>query len=300
MATQETFTGDGSTTTFAIPFETVTPDDIKVSLDGVDQTLTTHYTLETDNTQVEFVTAPANGVVVRIYRETDTEALSATFFIGSSLRAKDLNDNFKQTLFAVQEVKERSVDSGSASFTNDVDLGSFRIVNLADGTGDNDAVNKSQLDASQTYNDAQLADTLSDAQAAASTASSARTAAETAQAAAEDAQTAAEEAITEIEGFADAAEQSAQDAADAAQQAATFTSDPIFYGFSRNNQTSELVATWSTATEPDVVYVPTNFEYKGDKQWFIGTNGLLSTAGANLGQPNFSFNANGHLIVDLD
>ena len=300
MATQETFTGDGSTTTFAIPFETVTPDDIKVSLDGVDQTLTTHYTLESDNTQVEFVTAPANGVVVRIYRETDTEELSATFFIGSSLRAKDLNDNFKQTLYAVQEVKERTVEPGAALFTNNVDLNSFRIINLADGTGDNDAVNKSQLDASQNYNDEQLATSVTSAQNAATAAQTAETNAETAETNAETAQAAAEQAVTDAETQATNAANSATAAANSAAAAANFTSDPIFYGLQREAGTGELEMHWSTATEVDVVYNPTDFIYKDQVHWFISTNGLLHTEGAQLGEPKFSINDAGHVIIDLD
>lgn len=295
MAATISYTGNGQLTQFTFPFEYLDETDIKVSLDGVE---TTAYSLA-NATTVEFNTAPATGVAIRIFRVTNSDSLKATFFAGSAIRAQDLNNNFNQALYVTQEVVERYIDNTDATFANDVDLNGFKILNLEDGTADSDAVNKGQLDAAQTYNDQQLASTLSDAQAASTAAQTAETNAETAQAAAEQAQADAEDAIADIQALADAAADSAQDAQDAATQAATFTSDPIFYGFSRSN-TSELVSTWSTATEPNVVYNPTDYEYKDQKHWFIGTNGLLATTGANIGEPNFSFNANGHLIIDLD
>ena len=40
---------------------------------------------------------------MRLYRQTDDENLAATFFPGSAIRAKDLNDNFTQNLYVTQE-----------------------------------------------------------------------------------------------------------------------------------------------------------------------------------------------------
>jgi hypothetical protein len=68
-------------------------------LNGTD---TTAYTLA-NATTVQFNTAPANGVAIRLYRQTDDENLAATFFPGSAIRAKDLNDNFTQNLYVTQE-----------------------------------------------------------------------------------------------------------------------------------------------------------------------------------------------------
>lgn len=97
--TQNTYTGNGSTTLYSFTFPYLSEDDIKVSLNNV---LTTAYTLA-NATTIQFNTAPANGVAIKIYRKTYIDALEATFFPGSSIRAQDLNDNFTQTIYSVQE-----------------------------------------------------------------------------------------------------------------------------------------------------------------------------------------------------
>ena len=93
------YTGDGSTVLFSFTFPYINAADVKVSINGAD---TTAYTLA-NATTVEFTTAPGSGDGIRIYRSTGSEEVSATFFPGSTIRAQDLNDNFEQTLFVVQE-----------------------------------------------------------------------------------------------------------------------------------------------------------------------------------------------------
>lgn len=70
-----TFTGNGSTTVFPFTFRVFTAADIEVYLDGVLQTLTTHYSVTIDPSveggSVTFVTAPASSVVVLIKRVVD-------------------------------------------------------------------------------------------------------------------------------------------------------------------------------------------------------------------------------------
>jgi hypothetical protein len=97
--TENKYTGNGSTVLYSFTFPYLEVTDIKVSLDGAD---TTAYTLA-NATTVQFNTAPANGVAIRLYRQTDDENLAATFFPGSAIRAKDLNDNFTQNLYVTQE-----------------------------------------------------------------------------------------------------------------------------------------------------------------------------------------------------
>ena len=103
MATTEnTYTGDGSTVLYSFTFPYIEVTDINVSVDGVDQDLTTEYTLA-NATTIEFVTAPAVGTAIRIYRTTGLDDVSSVFYPGSAIRARDLNDNFTQTLYVVQE-----------------------------------------------------------------------------------------------------------------------------------------------------------------------------------------------------
>ena len=99
--TQNTYTGNGSTVLFSFTFPYLDIADIKVSLNGV---ITTAYTLA-NATTVQMNTAPAVGAAIRIYRDTDIDDTSATFFPGSSIRSEDLNRNFDQVLYASQETR---------------------------------------------------------------------------------------------------------------------------------------------------------------------------------------------------
>ncbi|MGA1256590.1 MAG: phage tail fiber protein [Candidatus Nanopelagicaceae bacterium] len=107
---ENTYTGNGSTTNYSFTFPYLEETDIEVTLNGV---LTTAYTLA-NATTISFTTAPANGVAIRIYRNTDTDTLKATFFAGSAIRAQDLNNNLLQDLYAVQEAKSDAAQAPTA------------------------------------------------------------------------------------------------------------------------------------------------------------------------------------------
>lgn len=113
--TQNTYTGNGSTTNYSFTFPYLETTDIKVSLNGVD---TTAYTLA-NATTVAFNSAPANGAAIRIYRSTDDTGLAATFYPGSAIRSQDLNDNYTQILYISQETKTYadSIDASAVSAT---------------------------------------------------------------------------------------------------------------------------------------------------------------------------------------
>jgi len=106
MATTENLhNGTGSQDSFSFTFPYINDTDIKVSVGGVLKTVTTHYTLHTPTT-IKFTSGnlpPSGTSNVRIYRETADTALQATFYPGSAIRAGDLNDNFTQNLYVVQE-----------------------------------------------------------------------------------------------------------------------------------------------------------------------------------------------------
>ena len=113
MATTENLhNGTGSQDTFAFTFPYLKDTDIKVSVGGVLKTVTTHYTLHTPTT-IKFTSGnlpPSGTSNVRVYRETADTALQATFYPGSAIRSNDLNDNFTQNLYVIQENNNR-VDS---------------------------------------------------------------------------------------------------------------------------------------------------------------------------------------------
>ena len=94
---------------FDFTFPSYTTSEVKVEVDNVVKTLTTHYTVENYNTssggKVKFTTnnIPTGTTPVRIFRQTDVETPKATFTAGASLKAAEINDNFKQLRHALQE-----------------------------------------------------------------------------------------------------------------------------------------------------------------------------------------------------
>ena len=126
-----TFTDNGTNTPngthkeFGYTFPTIKTDgtDVKVALNGQTQA-TSKYAVNTTNTKITFNNtsidsalqesdgAPKTGVVVRVYRDTLLEdADTVTFVAGSSIRAQDLNANFNQSRYALQEEQTNTINS---------------------------------------------------------------------------------------------------------------------------------------------------------------------------------------------
>ena len=101
---QNSYTGsDGSGSNnafFDFTFPSFTTSEVKVEVDNVVKTLTTHYTVEEYNTtsggKVKFTAGniPTGTTPVRIFRQTDVDTAKATFTAGSSLKAGEINNNF--------------------------------------------------------------------------------------------------------------------------------------------------------------------------------------------------------------
>lgn len=299
MATTENkYTGDGSTTRYSIQFEYLNESDIKVSLQEPGQAAqnTTAFTFA-NATTIQLNSPPTAGYEVRIFRETSNDTLISKFFAGSAIRAVDLNKNFEQTLFSVQEVLARFIDRTQAIFQNNVDLGGFKIVNLGNGTNANDAVNKSQLDATQNYNDTQLAASVTEATNQATTATTQATNAATSATNAANSATAAGTSATNAANSATTASQQAAAAANSATAAQTFAVDPVFFGFKRAtpNGRTVLRCEFSAATDTTTLHDPNDFFYKNKVTSFMGSNGLINAQN----EPKFSYQSNGHVYIQL-
>jgi hypothetical protein len=112
MATTKTkYTGNGTNKLFSFSFPYLFPDDIKVQLNGVN---TTAYTFA-NATTIQMTAAPANGVEVTIYRDTNSDAMVAEFYPGSAIRAQDLNDDYSQILYVVQESETLATETNVTS-----------------------------------------------------------------------------------------------------------------------------------------------------------------------------------------
>ena len=138
--TQDSFTGNGSETDYSFTFPYLKQSEVKASLDG---TATANFRFLTatkiqfvNNTTANTPTAPASGVKIKIYRETDSATLAATFYAGSAIKSEDLNDNFTQNLYATQEVTERYLSNLGGTMTGDLNLGEDVVVRF-EGATDN-------------------------------------------------------------------------------------------------------------------------------------------------------------------
>jgi hypothetical protein len=103
-------TGNGVTTVFPYTFKIIAAGDIDVSVDGVAQTLTTHYTLSGvgDNAggNVTFLSAPANGTLV--VRRRDMALTRATDYqYQGNLPAAVLNPDLDAPVLMAQQLQEQ-------------------------------------------------------------------------------------------------------------------------------------------------------------------------------------------------
>ena len=100
------YDGDGSDATWDFSFPLYEATDVKVQVDGVLKTLTTHYTVAVTGTSpnisggtVTFTSGnipPSGTDNIYIYRDTAVDTIKHDFVAGSSLKAADLDNNNKQ------------------------------------------------------------------------------------------------------------------------------------------------------------------------------------------------------------
>ena len=142
-----------STTVFDFTFEYFLESDVKVSIDNVDLTYPTQYTV--DGTNITLTgSAPARSEdpasVIRVYRQTSVDQPKAQFFAGSAIRANDLNDNNTQVRYLAQETENAALSRfGKNNAAADINMDGHKITNLsvdyganADADADHEAASK--------------------------------------------------------------------------------------------------------------------------------------------------------------
>ena len=103
------YTANGSTTTFVYTFKIFVDADLKVTVDGAVKTLTTDYTVtgagNAGGGNVVFGVAPANGTAIVIYRDL-TAKRDTDYVDGGDLRAQTLDDDIDRVVMLVQQLKD--------------------------------------------------------------------------------------------------------------------------------------------------------------------------------------------------
>ena len=138
-----TYTADGSATTFSVSFPYLSEGDIVVSVGGVVKTLTTDYTVSASG--VTFTTAPADGVIVELRRNTSQTARLVDYTAGSIFKESDLDTDGLQTFYMSQEAIDIASGSIVPDSNNRFDCGGRVVTNVANPVNDSDVITKGYL-----------------------------------------------------------------------------------------------------------------------------------------------------------
>tara|TARA_B100000902_G_C27165774_1_gene841121 strand:+ start:55 stop:1113 length:1059 start_codon:yes stop_codon:yes gene_type:complete len=138
------YTGNNSTTAYAIPFSYRATGDLTVTLAGV---ATTAFTLNAAGTTLTFNSAPAQDVAIEIRRRTSQTTRLTDYADGSVLTENDLDTDSTQAFFMGQEAIDDANDVIKPSATNfQWDATSKRIINVANPTDNQDVATKHYLE----------------------------------------------------------------------------------------------------------------------------------------------------------
>src|SRR5210317_303970 len=134
---QVTYTGNGSTTQYSIPFEFIDSTHVKAFIDGVE---TSAFTISSST--LTFTTAPANASTIRIERQTPNNQRLIDFTDGSVLTEQDLDKSADQNFYIAQEITDDSASKLGLDTDDKYDAQNKIIKNVADPVNNTDAVNK--------------------------------------------------------------------------------------------------------------------------------------------------------------
>ena len=144
--TEVTYTQSGSTNKdFIVTFPFLATTDLRVQLNGTTRSLTSDYSIVQagGTTTIRFNTAPAANDTIRIHRETDIDAVNATFQAGSAITAADLNNTNTQFLYASQEFGKLTTTGTSVLTTGN--KGDITVNSTTDWVFNADSVEASHM-----------------------------------------------------------------------------------------------------------------------------------------------------------
>ena len=128
------YIGNGFTKNYTVPFEYDDREEVKVSVYNFNATSYQYLTQGFDYTFVNATTirinsAPDDDATITIYRCTDLSKMDAVFAAGNAIKAADLNNNFDQLRYGLQEAKcnidEINTDGWDKWWLNRIDANAY-------------------------------------------------------------------------------------------------------------------------------------------------------------------------------
>jgi hypothetical protein len=132
-----TYSGNGSSTTFGITFPYILQEHVEVRVNGTPVTYTW-----INNSTVSIVPAPASGAVVDIRRNTPKNVRLVDFVDASTLLESDLDLDSMQALYAAQEAQDAVDLAIRVGSDQKIDAQNRVIKNVADPVDPADAANR--------------------------------------------------------------------------------------------------------------------------------------------------------------
>lgn len=134
------YTGNGSTTDYTFSFPYLSKTDVFVYVDGVSVPFTW-----INSSAIRCTTAPAASTYIQVRRSTQKASPPVNFTDGSVLLESDLDSLTLWSLYIAQESSDNSSSSMTVGLVGSFDAQSKKIINVASGVSDTDAVNMSQM-----------------------------------------------------------------------------------------------------------------------------------------------------------
>ena len=101
------YTGNGSTSSYAVPFSYRAQEDVAITIDGV---ATTAFTWDGAGTNITFTSPPANLTSIEIRRTTSQSSRLVDYADGSVLKENDLDTDSTQAFMMGQEAIDDAND----------------------------------------------------------------------------------------------------------------------------------------------------------------------------------------------